>query len=573
MKTIHSGSSFFKAKILYYYIFLLLSWVILIYPLLDTKLIPGHDYVFHVTRILDVAEAIKAGIFPVRIYVDEVQFWGSPAGVFYPSLFNYIPVLLKLAGLPIEICYNFYIALIFLLGIFSSWYGFSILTRSKIVGFFSTILYLSSGYYLIDAYIRNALGELLGLSFMPLAMACIGCFITKEKISGKICIFGIVSISAIIQSHVLSSCFLVLFGVFQLLLHNTNISKYKICRLFLVVLALFLLNANFIIPFLFFYKNVPVSIDFIDTFSQSAWPVSVTIRFLFLWSFWLLTALMFFFYDMIHKLNMILSQKINKGYYSSQHLFILSKVYALYFLSGLLFLFMSTSAFPWDDLPVLQNIFKMMQFPLRFLGIATLCFCVCGGFAIRIAMRNIKLNNCSLVLSAFVICMTGLITLHTFAPVSSTSYWKVPSKIFWERMLSSTDDDYLYKDMDVMKLSKQGNRYISDADISNYQKNISNISFSYRTKTDTKIILPLVNYPCYVASDQSGRKIKIEENDNHMITIPLTHGSGIVKVWYKGLLIFKIADYLSLISVLAFLCFMIKFCRENNIKIKNDGFL
>ena len=127
--------------------------------------------------------------------------------------------------------------------------------------------------------------------------------------------------------------------------------------------------------------------------------------------------------------------------------------------------------------------------------------------------------------------------------------------------------------MDIMKLSQQGNRYITDADIRNYQKNISNISFSYRTKTDTKIILPFVNYPGYVASDQSGRKIKIEENENHMITIPLTHGSGIVKVWYKGLLIFNIADYLSLISVLAFLCFMIKICRENNIKIKNDGFL
>lgn len=564
MKTIHSGSSFLIEKKLYYYIFLLLSWVILAYPLLDTKIIPGHDYVFHVTRILDAAEAIKVGIFPVRIYVDEIQFWGTPVGVFYPGLLNYIPVLLKIAGFPIEICYNFYIALIFLLGIFSSWYGFSILTRSKIVGFFSTILYISSGYYLIDAYIRNALGELLGLSFMPLAMACIGCFIAKEKISFKMYIFGIVSISAIIQSHVLSSCFLVLFGVFQLLLHNNNISKYKICRLFLVMLVLFLLNANFIIPFLFFYKNVPVSIDFIDTFSQSAWPLSVTFHFLIFWSFWLVVTLSFFFTEMIQNLILMLKEKLNKCHIDYQHFVTWSKVYILYFMAGLLFLFMSTNAFPWDNLPVLQNIFKVMQFPLRFLGIATLCFCVCGGFAIRMALRNIKLNNCSLGLSAFVICMTGLITLHTFAPVSSTSYWKVPSKIFWERMLSSTDDDYLYKDMDVMKLSKQGNRYISDADISNYQKNISNISFSYRTKTDTKIILPLVNYPGYVASDQSGRKIKIEENDNHMIVIPLAKGSGSIKVWYKGLPLFRVADYISLISAIIFLCSLIGIYRRND---------
>ena len=150
-----------------YIILLLCCATIIILPLIDSKIIPGHDYVFHVTRILDVAEALKEGIFPVRMYVDEVQFWGTPVGILYPGLFVYIPALLKLAGVPIEICYNFFIAMIIYLGAISSWYGFSMLTRSKITGFYSAVLYISSGWYLIDAYIRNALGELLGLSFLP----------------------------------------------------------------------------------------------------------------------------------------------------------------------------------------------------------------------------------------------------------------------------------------------------------------------------------------------------------------------------------------------------------------------
>lgn len=551
MRTINSESSLIK-KEKYYYFFLLLSWVILIYPLIDTKLIPGHDYVFHVTRILDVAEAIEVGIFPVDIYVDDVRFWGTPVGIFYPGLFNYVPVLLKIAGVPVEICYNIFIAFIFLLGVFSSWYGFSLLTRSKSVGFFSAVLFVSSGYYLSDAYIRNALGELLGLSFLPLAMACIGYFITKNNISAKIYIMGLLSVSAIVQSHVLSSCFLVLFGLFHLILHCRKFSVQKFYRLLFVILSLLLLNANFIIPFLIFYKSVPVSIDFVETFSQSGWPVSVTFQFLILWSFWLLVALLFFFSGILHSLGFIWNRMVSRCNAGYQSLLIWSKVYVPYFLSGLLFLFMSTDSFPWDNLQALKHFFEIMQFPLRFLGIATLYFCVCGGFGIRMALRNIKLKKRSFGFSACVICMMGLMALYVFAPVSSSSYWKIPEKIYWERMQSSADYDYLYKDIDVKKLIRQGNRYISDADIGNYKKVISDISFSYSTINDAKITLPLVNYPGYVAADQDGRKIELEEDDNHMIVIPLAKGSGAVTVWYQGLFLFKIADCVSLVSTFIF---------------------
>ena len=98
----------FNLSIQNYIILLLCCATVIVLPLIDSKIIPGHDYVFHVTRILDVAEALKEGIFPVRMYVDEIQFWGSPVGIFYPGLFVYFPALLKLAGIPIEICYNFF---------------------------------------------------------------------------------------------------------------------------------------------------------------------------------------------------------------------------------------------------------------------------------------------------------------------------------------------------------------------------------------------------------------------------------------------------------------------------------
>ncbi len=197
-----------KASNQTYYSLLIVLGLLLILPIIDTKIIPGHDHIFHVSRIEAVAEAIKHGVFPVRMYVDQVQFWGTPTGIFYPGFFIYIPALLKLAGAPIEICYNIFIALIVFLGLFASWYGFTLLTRSKYIGLLSTVLYISSGYFLFDAYIRSALGELISMSFMPLAIASIICIINKFRVSNKIYLFAVLSITVIIESHVLSTVFL-----------------------------------------------------------------------------------------------------------------------------------------------------------------------------------------------------------------------------------------------------------------------------------------------------------------------------------------------------------------------------
>ena len=64
----------------------------------------------------------------------------------------------------------------------------------------------------------------------------------------------------------------------------------------------------------------------------------------------------------------------------------------------------------------------------------------------------------------------------------------------------------------------------------------------------------MVNYPGYVAVNQTGEDIPIEENSNHMIMIKLPKGEGAVKVYYTGLTVFKIADYMSLISIVILLC-------------------
>jgi len=107
--------------------------------------------------------------------------------------------------------------------------------------------------------------------------------------------------------------------------------------------------------------------------------------------------------------------------------------------------------------------------------------------------------------------------------------------------------------MSFKKLLQQGDHYISDVAIANYNKKGMNISFSYDAKKDSNIILPLVNYPGYVAVDQTGNRVSLYGNENHMLTVFLKKGYGNISVWYEGLQLFKVADYISLTCFLGFI--------------------
>jgi uncharacterized membrane protein YfhO len=118
--------------------------------------------------------------------------------------------------------------------------------------------------------------------------------------------------------------------------------------------------------------------------------------------------------------------------------------------------------------------------------------------------------------------------------------------------------------MDIEMLSRQKNQYYSEATIKNYQKDLTDIIFDYSTSSECEIILPLINYPGYVAQNQNRQRICIKENNNHMIVIPLPKGDGSIKIHYKGLIAFKVADYISLASLLAFIFYIIRIYKRNS---------
>ena len=339
----------FKNNRYFYNIILFICGIVLVYPLIDTKIIPGHDYIFHVSRILSISAALEEGVFPVRMYVDELQFWGNPVGIFYPSLFIYFPAILKMTGLSVEICYNIFVLVIFYLGLFSSFYGFRLLTKSKFIGFFSAILYISSGYYLLNAYIRSAIGELLALSFMPLAIGCVCAFIERRNLSMKLCCLGIFAITAVIESHVLSSVFLLLASFACTLVLHKKLSSKSIKRLFGIAIIIFCLNASFIIPFLSYYESITPIISLAnENFSINGRSFRELIGFFVFWNFFLFAACYIFLVSQIHnRFQHICKYKFRRSFYN------------YCFLLGVILTILSCSLFPWNDFVYLKNIFPL----------------------------------------------------------------------------------------------------------------------------------------------------------------------------------------------------------------------
>ena len=535
-----------------YTVLLFVIGLILSFSFFSNKLMPGHDIVFHISRIISISDSLKEGIFPVRMYVDNVQFWGNPTGIFYPSFFLYIPSLLHLMGLPIEICYNFLIILIVFLALFSSWQGFILLIKSRCAGFFSTILYVSSGYYLANAFIRSALGELLALSFMPLAIACVIEITTKVKTTVRVYILGILAVSAIIESHVLSSVFLLLL-IFVLLL-VTFIQKkcvlYFLKRTFKFLCIIFFLNASFIIPFLLYFIKIPVRIaEPFKYFAFSSLSGGELLSFLVFWNFWLFTSLYCLISYQIHKHSI---NNISMQNYSFK---------TLNFCLALgLFFFLFSSSYPWHFFPNLIKYFQIIQFPWRTLALSTLLLSICGGIGIELLIKQKKIPKIKIIALSLLICVTHTIAIQYLSPNPG---WVVKPKITWSRTPELSDFDYLYRDTDFYELIQLQNHYISNATIENFKKNLTYVQFSYRSDSDTEITIPLTNYPDYISIDQYGQKVPIKEDKNHLIVIPLIKGSGSITLHYVGMPIFKLADLLSLISVLFFCSYVIRVHQRN----------
>lgn len=76
--------------------------------LMDGGGLQGADWKFHASRIESIAQALRAGQFPVRIYTQAKDGYGYAPSLFYGELFLYFPAVLRLLGMSVQGAYRTY---------------------------------------------------------------------------------------------------------------------------------------------------------------------------------------------------------------------------------------------------------------------------------------------------------------------------------------------------------------------------------------------------------------------------------------------------------------------------------
>lgn len=546
------------------------------YPLYNDNILWGHDITFHLVRIEGITSSLKELQIPVRIHMFENNGYGYATSIFYPELFLYIPAILRVFNVSKVLSYKILLLFINCCTVFSMYVSVSKITKSKKAGIVATLIYASASYRLEVTYIRAALGESLALAFFPIAIWGLYELCTGNKEKWYVFVIGV---TLVLQSHILSLMFLgIVSAIFMIAYLKQIIREKRLKQILISLILIVLVNLWFITPFLDSYR---LNLDVKNRNSKNSAYV--------FYKHAVVPVQLFNFFDTTDCLGV--SKTLEEGIsdemvFSLGILCTLGFVISIYYcfkdrkkeetkfmkillLVSFIFLISSTTIMPWKFLQnqssQIDKICSTIQFPWRFLGIATVCISVLSGIVLGDVEEDYETKNYKIVIITSIIAFL-------FVPYFLEEYTKEPYFINDNTFLSSDTSvncEYLIKGTDVSLLEK--NKYRSSDEnvkIISKSKEGSTVKFKFESKYDTGFVeIPLLYYPGYVAFDQNGNKYNVTGGNNNVVRIEFgSIRSGEVTVKYQEKLIYIISDFISILSVIFIIIYIIP--KKMNVKIK-----
>ena len=212
-----------------------------------------HDLPFHLMRIEGLREGLQSGMFPVRIQPAWLNGHGYAVSIFYGDLFLYIPAVLRMFGISIQSCYQFYVFLVNTATVFVAYYCFSKMSDRK-TGMICAMLYSMNIYRMTCLYVRAAVGEYTAMLFLPILLYGFWKVYTLPEESrehGKSWISIAFGFTGLIMTHMITCEFVALFTALTcIILWKRTFRKKTFLTLAKGAGAMILLNLWFLVPFL-----------------------------------------------------------------------------------------------------------------------------------------------------------------------------------------------------------------------------------------------------------------------------------------------------------------------------------
>ncbi|MCI2046374.1 MAG: 6-pyruvoyl-tetrahydropterin synthase-related protein [Faecalibacterium sp.] len=543
-----------------YGLMLFLAGLAVSLPFVSDGLQNGHDICFHLSRIEGLAAGLLHGQLPVRLNETFLYGGGYLSSVMYPELFFYLPGALCAAGASVLCAYKVLCLFINLMTALCGYQGMRRIFGDK-VGFAFALLYLLNPYRLDDLLLRAAIGEALAMAFLPLAAA--GLYDLMQGNARRGFWEAILGISAVLQSHIISTVLLISFGgVYVLGYVLSHLRAYfaggrRFAALCAAAVSTVLVNLWYIVPFLSYSRwELKIFTDqsalsksaivpfqaFLDIYhysndtpgAETAGEMPQTVGLVLL-----VAAVLFVLLCLAGKLEAGLRQKGT-----------------VCLLMGGFAWFMSSELFPWDmlqKLSLVDNIFSRFQFAWRFLIAAALL-----GSAVAAVVLVHLLENRRFVGAALMVCLAVSV-----AGISSAGYLQENPTLMLGKS-SAWDHNITYHGQYLLVASDEAavNARLAAGGVgcetagvavTDYQKTGLNLSFAFTgAGQDTVFTLPLYNYSMHRAFLDNGQELAVSSDANGLlcVTVPAGTASGTVQVRYYARRLFRVAELASCAAAL-----------------------
>lgn len=541
-------------------------------PLLQDTMISSGDLGYHMLRMMGIKDGILAGQFPVRIAPKWQQGYGYASSIFYGETLLYVGALFRLIGFSYITSYRLFLLFINVLTVFIAYYSFRRIFEERYIGLLCTMLYSLSVYRISKTFVCGSLGETFGILFLPLIAYGFYRVFTQDVAEKEYRFSWIpltVAFTGLVQSHLLTGEQVGAFTVLLcLILIRKVFRKETFCALAKTVIYSVLLSAWFLVPFCDYMLRGDFTIQHV-----SGRPIQY--RGLYP------AHLLFTFFR--NGSNVFYSEN---GMGDSQPMGLgIALIVAMLLWGGMLFFrrtthlrkeekalgkiaggfallaaWMSLSVFPWDKIQSLNGItatlVSSVQFPNRFLTIATLCIVLVAGVVakeIKGQYENGGLKVYFAAMAVFTLC-SGIYLMDDMLQMTDNY------RIYGEEGMGSgyiAGAEYLPYGADASRFWQHDPYARENVEITDYRKNGLEAEMYCRNRSNGEetVELALLYYYGYRAYDKStGQELAITTSDNYAVCVELPAGyEGTVHVAFYSPWYWRVAEAGSFISLLALL--------------------
>ena len=530
----------------------------------------GADWRFHLSRIEGIAQALRDGQFPVRVYSQAKDGYGYAPSLFYGELFLYFPAVLRLLGMSVQGAYRTYAIAVQALTAGISFFSFRQMFRHNKTALVGSILYMLAPYHIYNIYWRTAVGEYTALAFLPLIPAALSLLYAQQKpdrhTARVACAELVVSFGALVQTHIISLQLATLSTAVFCLYHFRRTFTKRVLGVWAVAAGLVvLLNLWFLVPFL----TLMLGGGYNNMYGGESFAGGLSVQKNGLW----LSELLSWREDhnsigvvLVAGLAAFVWCWLTRGPAMPQRE---RKIGAWAAVLGTLACWMCTNTFPWGilgSLPVVGRLLLAIQFPWRYFSLATLLLVLVSVCAVS-ALRRGRYAQPVAVLLLSASLLGVAIFYHSYLPTVDTSYlgdraqmiytdYKISNMAWYYDSLYLPDGAVETRDgftcdtavttVEIASVERRGNTTVLSCSEVNGELGYAE--------------LPLLYYPGYTIVDGEG---EVFRTANGMVGVTVPAGfSGEISVAFREPKRWLAADLVSLVTLLGLLGYGVRSIRR-----------